>query len=93
VDTDPVGEGFKDPKILTNRGARSAIGITSDGKLIIVTTSAASIPELAEVMVKLKAVEAMNLDGGASSGLYANSKYITPAGRDLSNALIMVLDK
>lgn len=91
--TDPVGEGFKDPKILTSRGARSAIGITSDGKLIIVTTSAASIPELAEVMVKLKAVEAMNLDGGASSGLYANGKYITPAGRDLSNALVMVFDK
>ena len=93
VDTDPVGEGFKDPKILTSRGARSAIGITSDGKLIIVTTSAASIPELAEVMVKLKAVEAMNLDGGASSALYAGGKYITPAGRDLSNALVMVFDK
>jgi len=93
VSTDPTGEGFKDPKILTNRGARSAIGVTSDGKLLIVTTSAASIPELAEVMVKLKAVEAMNLDGGASSGLYANGKYITPAGRELSNALIMLLDK
>ncbi|MCR8658582.1 phosphodiester glycosidase family protein [Paenibacillus endoradicis] len=93
VDTDPVGEGFKDPKILTSRGARSAIGITADGQLIIVTTAAASIPELAQVMVKLKAVEAMNLDGGASSGLYANGKYITPAGRDLSNALVMVFDK
>lgn len=93
VATDPAGEGFKDPKILTSRGARSAIGITSDGKLIIVTTSSATIPELAEVMVKLKAVEAMNLDGGASSSLFANSKYITPAGRDLSNALIMVFEK
>lgn len=84
---DPVAEGFKDPKILTNRGARSAIGITKDNKLIIVTTNGASIPEVAEVMLKLDAVEAMNLDGGASSALYASGKYITPAGRELSNIL------
>lgn len=92
VETDPVGEGFKDPKVLTSSGARSAIGITSDGKLIIVTTSSGTIKELAEVMVKLNSVEAMNLDGGASSGLYANGKYITTPGRDLSNALIMTLE-
>lgn len=90
VDTNPVAEGFKDPKVLTNRAARTSIGVTTDGKLLIVTTSSATIKEMAEVMVKLGAVEAMNLDGGASSGLYANGKYITTPGRDLSNALVAV---
>ena len=87
VVADPVTEGFKDPKILTSRGARSFIGLTSDNKLVIGTTNAASIPELAEAMLKLNIVEAMNLDGGASSALYANGKYITQAGRELSNIL------
>lgn len=88
VDTNPAAEGFKDPKVLTNSAARSAIGVTKEGKLIITTVSAATIKQMAEIMVKLGAVEAMNLDGGASSGLYANGKYITTPGRDLSNALI-----
>ncbi|WP_415803688.1 phosphodiester glycosidase family protein [Marinicrinis lubricantis] len=90
VDTNPTAEGFKDPKVLTNRAARSAVGITAEGKLLIATASSATIKELAEVMVKLGAIEAMNLDGGASSGLYANGKYITTPGRDLSNALVAV---
>lgn len=88
VDTNPEAEGFKDPKVLTSRAARSAIGVTTEGKLLIVTTTAANMKELAEAMIKLGAVEAMNLDGGASSGLYANGKYITTPGRNLSNALI-----
>lgn len=92
VSVDPEGEGFKDPKVLTNRGSRSALGITPEGKLLIVTTNAATMKELAEAMVKLGTVEAMNLDGGASSGLYANGKYITTPGRNLSNALIAVMN-
>lgn len=91
VDTNPIAEGFKDPKVLTNRAARSAIGVTAEGKLLIVTTSTANMKELAEAMIKLGAVEAMNLDGGASSGLYANGKYITTPGRNLSNALIAII--
>jgi len=88
VDTNPTAEGFKDPKVLTNRAGRTAIGVTKEGKVIIITTSAVTIKELAEVMVKLGATAAMNLDGGASSGLYAKGTMITPPGRDLSNALI-----
>lgn len=87
VVVDAAAEGFRDPKILTSRGARSVIGVTGDNKLVIGTTGAASIPELAEVMIKLGVVEAMNLDGGASSALFASGKYITPAGRELSNIL------
>ena len=89
VSVDPVPEGFKDPKILTNSGARSAVGVTSDHKLILLTTSGATIPELAQMMKQAGAQQAMNLDGGASSGLYYKGNYITSPGREISNALLV----
>ncbi|WP_158299315.1 phosphodiester glycosidase family protein [Paenibacillus antri] len=92
VSVDPESEGFRDPKILTMSGARSALGITKDYKLLIVTTNGATIPELAEVMRQTGAYQAMNMDGGASSGLWLNEKYITKPGRAISNALLVVLN-
>jgi len=84
-----LGEGFRDPKILTNGGARSALGITRDHRLILLTTGGATIPQLAEIMKQAGAWQAMNLDGGASSGLWVGGKYLTAPGRKLSNALVV----
>jgi len=39
-------------------------------------------------MKQLNAYNAMNLDGGASSGLWFKGSYIRKPGRLLSNALI-----
>ncbi|MCM3700188.1 phosphodiester glycosidase family protein [Paenibacillus macerans] len=89
VALDVKAEGFKDPKILTGGGARSALGLTRDHKLILLTTGGATIPQLAEIMKQAGAYQAMNLDGGASSGLYYNGKYLTTPGRKISNALIV----
>jgi exopolysaccharide biosynthesis protein len=88
----PVEEGFKDPKILTNAGARSAVGLTADHRLILLTIGGATIPQLTEIMLQAGAKEAMNLDGGASSGLYLQGKYITKPGREISNALLVVVE-
>ncbi|SMG55775.1 phosphodiester glycosidase family protein [Paenibacillus aquistagni] len=93
VAVDPVSEGFKDPKILTNGGARSAIGITKDQKLLLVTVPSATIPQLAHIMKQAGAYQAMNLDGGASSGLYVKGRYATSPGRALSNSLLVFLQK
>ncbi|MCP3794586.1 phosphodiester glycosidase family protein [Paenibacillus sp. CH40] len=82
-------EGFKDPKILTGGGARSALGMSRDHKLILLTTSGATIPQLAQMMKQAGAYQAMNLDGGASSGLYYNGSYLTTPGRQISNAIIV----
>ena len=49
-------------------------------------------PQMADVMKALGAWNAMNLDGGASSGLWARGRYLTTPGRPISNALL-VLDK
>ncbi|CAM4443281.1 phosphodiester glycosidase family protein [Paenibacillus typhae] len=89
VSLNVAAEGFKDPKILTGGGARSALGITRDHKLILLTTGGATIPQLAQIMKQAGAYQAMNLDGGASSGLYYNGKYLTAPGRLISNALVV----
>lgn len=86
---DPSTSGFQEEKISINRGQRSAVGISKDNKLILVTGSNLNMIELAQVMVELKADRAMNLDGGASSALYANGKTITPAGRKLHTVLLV----
>lgn len=89
VDLNVQEEGFKDPKILTGGGARSAVGVTRDHKLLLATVPGATIPQLAEIMKQAGALQAMNLDGGASSGLYYNGKYVTKPGRPISNALVI----
>ena len=89
VSLNVLAEGFKDPKILTGGGSRSALGITRDHKLILLTSGGATIPQLAQIMKQAGAYQAMNLDGGASSGLYYNGKYLTTPGRLISNALVV----
>ena len=85
-------EGFTEAKILSQSNARSALGITESGELLMVTVPGANMAELAEVMKSLDAVEAMNLDGGASSGLVFQDEYITRPGRNISNALLIFAD-
>lgn len=89
VSLNVAGEGFRDPKILTGGGARSALGLTRDHKLILVTTGGATIPQMAQIMKQAGAYQAMNLDGGASSGLFYNGRYLTSPGRQISNALVV----
>ena len=63
----------------TRRNARSAVGITSEGKIILAmaaqiskapTNSGISLPDLASFLQTLGVEKAMNLDGGSSSSLY-----------------------
>ncbi len=80
-----VQEGFvdntnnRDAIGSTQLNARSAVGITEDGSIILVmlaqkteTPSGISLPALADLMKNLGANSAMNLDGGSSSSLYYN---------------------
>ena len=90
IGVDAAGEGFHDPKVLSDRGQRSAIGILRNGNVILVTVGGPTCGELAQIMQQLGAVQAMNLDGGASSALYCNGQMLTHPGRDLSNALLFL---
>lgn len=63
------------PPLKPGRAERSALGITKEGKVIIVVTDneALSTTELAQKMkaAPLNCVNALNLDGGSSSQLHA----------------------
>lgn len=85
----PAGEGFLAPKILNNSGARSLAGATAGNQLIIGAVSAATVYQMAQIAKNLGLVNAICLDGGASSSLYYRGKYLTPPGRKLSNALVI----
>lgn len=67
-------EGFSEA-FSNTRAARSALGLTNDGALIllVVTRSSQSagmsLPELARFLQQLSVTEAMALDGGSSSAL------------------------
>jgi hypothetical protein len=69
----------------TQPNAKTAVGITRDGSIVLVmvaqkpknpTQSGMSLPlpALADFMKSLGAQKAMNLDGGSSSSLYYNGK-------------------
>ncbi|KYC43387.1 hypothetical protein WA1_11130 [Scytonema hofmannii PCC 7110] len=83
-----VQEGFvdadksRDALGSTQLNARSAVGITRDGSIILVmisqkpkaSLSGISLPALADFMKSLGAEKAMNLDGGSSASLYYDGK-------------------
>jgi len=89
VTVDPAAEGFRDPKILVASAARSIVGLSRDGWLIMATSSGTT-REMADVALGLGAYQAMLLDGGASSGLWYRGRYLTEPGRPLSNALLVL---
>ncbi len=72
---DAVGEKFS-PAFAKERAARSAIGRTSSGKLLLVSVHntmgmpGASLSDLAQIMQQLGATDALNFDGGSSTTLY-----------------------
>lgn len=67
---------------------RTAVGYTSDGRVLMVVVESGvisgglvasfgiSLPNLAQMMINLGAVEAMNLDGGGSSTVAVGNKLI-----------------
>lgn len=86
----PSSEGFHENKIVSMTARRSAVGVTKDGTLLLVTCRSATIHQMASVMLALGAYDAMNLDGGASCGLWAQGRYLTRPGRDLGSVLAVV---
>lgn len=100
-------EKFK-ADIAQGRAARTAVGVTKDGKLLLVTVDGLprgkdersdrgsigmTLEELADLMINLGAVEAMNLDGGSSTTMWIDGRVVNqPAGgyeQLVSNALVV----
>lgn len=88
-------EQFKSD-IAQGRSARTAVGVTRDNKLLLVTVDGLprkranrsekssigmTLEELAELLINLGADEAMNLDGGSSTTMWIDGKVVNrPVG-------------
>jgi len=87
----PSSEGFNDSGFY-RPAARSAIGVTKQNKLLLVTVNTGVyLSHMARIMRDLGAVDAMNLDGGSSTALYCDGIVPSHPGRRLTN-LIVVFD-
>lgn len=82
----PAEESFRDPKVLTQSGSRSFIGMTAKNELVVGVTSG-TIDEMKNIAEAMNLTSAMCLDGGASSGLYYDGNYMRQPGRSINNAL------
>ena len=69
---------------------RTAVGITRAGKLLLVAVNRkTSLHKVAKLMLALGAREALTLDGGSSTGFYANNGYKANPVRKLTNLLVV----
>lgn len=85
----PVKEGFTDETSFQISVARSAIGITEDGTILLVGNVKCTAEELTAIMAELGAVQAIAMDSGSSSGLYSVAEEAVSApAKAISNALI-----
>ncbi len=88
VSIDLAKENFSDEKSTQMTIARSAVGLTSAGDVILVSGVNCTTEQLAEIMLKLDVVRAISMNGGAFSGLYVNGQYVVKPSRNMSNALV-----
>ncbi len=66
-----------------NRDPRTAVGYTADNRVIMIvadgrqsTSQGVGLPELAQIMINLGCIEAMNLDGGGSTQMAVGNQLI-----------------
>lgn len=82
------------------RAPRSAVGVTSGGKIVFAVVDGRqshshglTLTEFAELLVKFKVQNAINLDGGGSSALYVNGGVVNSPSdgseRAVGSALIL----
>jgi hypothetical protein len=78
---DAKSERFSDA-FIRETAARSAIGQTADGRILIASVhnqtagTGATLSDIAEIMRQLGAVNAVNLDGGSSTTLYLGGQLL-----------------
>lgn len=88
----PGGEGFGDPSVFARASPRTAVAVTADNHLLLVTTiKGTSLGVLAAALRQLGAVYAVNLDGGASAAMWYRGRTIQRPKNRLTNILCVYL--
>jgi hypothetical protein len=85
----PRAQGFRDPSLF-RPNPRVAVGLTRAGKLLLVATGKrVTLGRWAKVLKGLGAVDALNLDGGSSTGMFYQGYPVIRPRRHLTNALVV----
>ncbi len=83
---------FQDPALF-GRAARSAVGLSSNRDLIMVSTHARlTTTEMGKLMLRLGARDALLLDGGSSTGLSWNNAPVLESLRSVAYGIGVFLD-
>ncbi len=89
VNPNPRAQGFTDPAIWGS-AARTGVGITKSGKIILVaTTNKVTLSTLGKAFKSQGAVDAVSLDGGGSTMLYFNGDLKISTSRGLCNLFLI----
>ena len=92
VVADPRKVGFS--PLLENPDPRAGVGILPNGELVLAATKCpVTLTEWARIFKAVGAVEALNYDGGSSTGLYLDGKALVAPGRKLTNALAVYVEQ
>lgn len=82
-------EGFHDPALI-RPSCRLGVGITAQNTLLLVATrERITLSQWARALRGVGAVDAMNLDAGASLGLYIRGRTVIAPQRRLTNLLLV----
>jgi len=93
-----IEEGFRLPLVphaglsqpmISNRLHRAFMGQRADGSFIVGNTAGASLHEMQDIAAHFNLVNATNIDGGASAGIWRNGEYLTHPGRPLPSVMFI----
>jgi hypothetical protein len=83
IAVDGEAENFPKEAFVEQRHGRTAAGVTADGRLLLVTVDGrqatsvgASLNEMAQILKRLGAVNAINLDGGGSTTMIVGNGVV-----------------
>jgi exopolysaccharide biosynthesis protein len=89
VQPNPKAQKFTDKK-LWGKAARTGIGLTKHGKLVLFATrQPVTLSELGKAMKSRGVREGVSLDGGGSTCLYYKGSLVVPPKRLLSNIFVL----
>jgi exopolysaccharide biosynthesis protein len=93
IDVDPIGEHFHDPHVM-HATKRMGVALLLNRKMaLVMTDDPVTFSQWARVMYDYGATDAMNLDAGASMGMYVRGKTIVTPSRHITNILAINTDR
>jgi exopolysaccharide biosynthesis protein len=92
---DGDAESFDEREFVAARHPRTAVGATSAGELLLVNVDGrnagvsrgATLPEMADILIRYGAARAINLDGGGSTTMVVNGAYVNRPSDGEPNAV------